>query len=51
VVLEEVDRDGGRVKIGGEIWSARSYDQDDVMAAGDRVSVMQIDGATALVAK
>ena len=51
VVLEEVDRDGGRVKIGGEIWSARSYDQDDVMVKGDRVEVMQIDGATALVAK
>jgi membrane protein implicated in regulation of membrane protease activity len=50
-VLEQVDRDGGRVKIGGEIWSARSYDQDEVIEPGDRVEVLQIDGATALVAK
>ena|SRR5436305_118375 len=50
-VLEQVDRDGGRVKIGGEIWSARSYDEDQVIEPGDRVEVLQIDGATALVAK
>jgi membrane protein implicated in regulation of membrane protease activity len=50
-VLEEVDRDGGRVKIGGEIWSARAYDQDEVMEPGDHVEVLKIEGATALVAK
>jgi membrane protein implicated in regulation of membrane protease activity len=50
-VLEQVDRDGGRVKIGGEVWSARSYDEDQVLAPGDRVEVLKIDGATALVAK
>jgi membrane protein implicated in regulation of membrane protease activity len=50
-VLEEVNRDGGRVKIGGEIWSARSYDDDQVIEPGDRVEVLKIDGATALVAK
>jgi membrane protein implicated in regulation of membrane protease activity len=50
-VLEQVDRDGGRVKIGGEIWSARSYDEDQVLVPGDRVEVLKIDGATALVAK
>jgi membrane protein implicated in regulation of membrane protease activity len=50
-VLEQVDRDGGRVKIGGEIWSARSYDDDQVLEAGARVEVLKIDGATALVAK
>jgi membrane protein implicated in regulation of membrane protease activity len=50
-VLEQVNRDGGRVKIGGEIWSARSYDDDQVIEAGDRVEVLKIDGATALVAK
>jgi membrane protein implicated in regulation of membrane protease activity len=50
-VLEQVDRDGGRVKIGGEIWSARSYDDDQVLAPGDHVEVLKIDGATALVAK
>jgi membrane protein implicated in regulation of membrane protease activity len=50
-VLEQVNRDGGRVKIGGEIWSARSYDEDQVIEPGDRVEVLRIDGATALVAK
>jgi membrane protein implicated in regulation of membrane protease activity len=50
-VLEQVDGDGGRVKIGGEIWSARAYDQDEVIEPGDRVEVLKIDGATALVAK
>jgi membrane protein implicated in regulation of membrane protease activity len=50
-VLEQVNRDGGRVKIGGEIWSARSYDEDQVLEPGDRVEVLKIDGATALVAK
>ena len=50
-VLEQVDRDGGRVKIGGEIWSARSYDDDQVLEPGARVEVLKIDGATALVAK
>lgn len=50
-VLEQVNRDGGRVKIGGEIWSARTYDDDQVIEAGDRVEVLKIEGATALVAK
>jgi membrane protein implicated in regulation of membrane protease activity len=50
-VLERVDRDGGQVKIGGEVWSARSYDDDDAFEPGARVEVMKIDGATALVAE
>jgi membrane protein implicated in regulation of membrane protease activity len=51
VVLERVDRDGGQVKIGGEVWSARTYDADDAFEPGARVEVMKIDGATALVAE
>jgi membrane protein implicated in regulation of membrane protease activity len=51
VVLERVDRDGGPVKLGGEVWSARAYDQDDSFEPGARVEVMKIDGATALVAE
>jgi membrane protein implicated in regulation of membrane protease activity len=51
VVLERVDRDGGQVKLAGEVWSARSFDDDDAFEAGARVEVMQIDGATALVAE
>src|SRR4051812_42905424 len=50
-VLEQVDRNGGRVKIGGEVWSARTYDEDQVIEPGAHVEVLKIDGATALVAK
>ena len=50
-VLQRVDRDGGQVKIGGEVWSARAYDEDDSFEPGARVEVMKIDGATALVAE
>lgn len=49
VVIERVDRDGGTVKLSGEVWSARTYDEDEVLEPGARVQVMQIDGATALV--
>ena len=51
VVLERVDRDGGQVKLAGEIWSARSYDDDEAFEPGARVEVLKIDGATALVAE
>jgi membrane protein implicated in regulation of membrane protease activity len=49
VVLEEVGPHGGRVRIGGEVWSARSYDETQVIPAGSTVDVMHIEGATALV--
>jgi membrane protein implicated in regulation of membrane protease activity len=49
VVLERVHSDGGRVKIGGEEWTARPYDEDEVYEQGTRVEVMKIEGATALV--
>jgi membrane protein implicated in regulation of membrane protease activity len=48
-VLQRVDRDGGRVRIGGEEWSARAYMEGDVYEPGDRVEVVKIEGATALV--
>jgi len=48
-VLEEVNGHGGRIRIGGEVWSARSYDETLVIPVGDTVDVMQIEGATALV--
>ena len=48
-VLEEVTGQGGRVRIGSEVWSARSYDEDLVIPPGRTVDVMQIEGATALV--
>jgi membrane protein implicated in regulation of membrane protease activity len=48
-VLEEVTARGGRVRIGGEEWSSRPYDETLVIPAGSTVDVMQIEGATALV--
>lgn len=49
VVLQRVDVNGGRVRIGGEEWSARSYMEDEVYEPGTRVEVAKIEGATALV--
>jgi membrane protein implicated in regulation of membrane protease activity len=49
VVLSEVTRDGGRVRLRGAEWSARSKDPSQVLAAGARVAVVDIDGATAVV--
>jgi len=51
VVLERVDANGGQVRIGGEVWTARAYSEDDAFEPGARVEVMKIDGATALVAE
>lgn len=48
VVLERVDGTGGRVKLAGEVWSARSYD-GSVIEVGSNVDVVEIQGATALV--
>jgi membrane protein implicated in regulation of membrane protease activity len=47
--LTAVDRHGGQVRLGGEVWTARSYDDDVVIPAGAAVDVAQIDGATAVV--
>lgn len=49
VVVEQVDSAGGRVKIGGEVWSARSFDETQVIEPGTQVQVAEIQGATALV--
>jgi membrane protein implicated in regulation of membrane protease activity len=51
VVLHEVTRDGGRVRLNGAEWSARSKDPRQQLPAGTRVSVIAIDGATAVVWK
>jgi membrane protein implicated in regulation of membrane protease activity len=48
-VLEEVTGYSGRVRIGGEVWSARAYDETLVIPAGKTVDVMLIEGVTALV--
>jgi membrane protein implicated in regulation of membrane protease activity len=48
-VLREVTRQGGRVRIGGEEWTARALDESVVIPVGATVDVFQIDGATAVV--
>lgn len=48
-VLDRVDARGGRVKLAGEIWSARAIDTERVHEPGQTVRVIKIDGATALV--
>jgi membrane protein implicated in regulation of membrane protease activity len=50
-VVERVTGDEGCVRIEGEIWTARAYDEDEVIEAGKRVHVLEIRGATALVAE
>jgi membrane protein implicated in regulation of membrane protease activity len=49
VVTERVDRGAGAVKLEGEIWTARAYDEDEAIDAGRRVLVVEIRGATAFV--
>jgi membrane protein implicated in regulation of membrane protease activity len=49
IVVQRVDQDSGRVRIGGEEWSARAYMPDQVIEPGTAVEVVKIVGATALV--
>jgi membrane protein implicated in regulation of membrane protease activity len=50
-VVEKVDGDEGCVRLDGEIWTARAFDEDQVFEPGTRVQVLEIRGATALVAE
>jgi membrane protein implicated in regulation of membrane protease activity len=50
VVLERVDSGvDGRIKLGGEVWSARALEHGRVFDPGQQVDVVEIDGATAVV--
>jgi membrane protein implicated in regulation of membrane protease activity len=49
IVLARVDGQGGRIKIDGDVWSARSSDGQTVIEPGARVTVLAISGATAVV--
>jgi membrane protein implicated in regulation of membrane protease activity len=53
VVTERISNDEGVgcVRIDGEVWTARAFDEDQVIEAGKRVQVLEIRGATALVAE
>ena len=47
--LAEITAAGGQVKLGGEVWTARPYDETAVIAPGAKVQVFEIRGATAYV--
>lgn len=49
LVVEEVTGTRGLIKLAGEVWSARAFDENQVIPAGTAVDVMEIDGATAVV--
>ncbi|MGV9453187.1 NfeD family protein [Streptomyces sp. NPDC003635] len=49
IVLERVDGSGGRIKLAGEVWSARSLDSGRAHEVGEEVDVVDIEGATAIV--
>jgi membrane protein implicated in regulation of membrane protease activity len=51
IVTERIANDEGVgcVRLNGEVWTARSFDDDKVIEPGTRVHVMEIRGATALV--
>ena len=50
IVLETLSHHApGRVKIGGEVWTAKPYDEDDQIETGATVDVVSIKGATAYV--
>lgn len=50
-VMERVDTDNGLVSVEGDTWTARAYDATQVFEPGDRVKVVEVKGATALVWK
>jgi membrane protein implicated in regulation of membrane protease activity len=51
IVLERVSNDEGVgvVRLNGEVWTARAFDEDRVIDAGEKVHVIEIRGATAMV--
>jgi membrane protein implicated in regulation of membrane protease activity len=53
IVLERIANDEGVgcVKIDGEVWTARAFDEDEVIERGTRVQIVDIKGATALVSE
>jgi membrane protein implicated in regulation of membrane protease activity len=51
LVLDRVASQQGQVKLDGQVWTARPMNEDDVYEPGESVTVMRIDGATAVVFK
>lgn len=50
-VVQEITDGGGRIKLNGEVWTARAMNKSEVFSEGDSVRVYEIDGATAVVYK
>jgi membrane protein implicated in regulation of membrane protease activity len=50
-VVEQINSDNGCIKLEGEIWRARPYDEDEVIEPGAHVHVIEIRGVTAVVAQ
>ncbi|MFG2739459.1 NfeD family protein [Streptomyces chartreusis] len=48
-VMQEVTATRGLIKLSGEEWSARAFDENLVIPVGALVDVMEIEGATAIV--
>lgn len=51
LVLDRVTREQGQIKLGGQVWTARPLNDGDTYESGESVTVLQIDGATAVVFK
>lgn len=49
VVLEQVTRDSGLIRVEGEVWTARVYDETQVIDPDERIRVIELKGTTALV--
>lgn len=50
-VTQEITSGGGRIKLNGEVWTARAMNKSEIFSEGESVRVYEIDGATAVVYK
>jgi len=49
VAVSAIDHNGGQVKLDGDVWSARAFDDKKEISPGDEVTIVEIAGATAVV--
>lgn len=49
VAVSMVDQNGGQVKLDGDLWSARAFDDKGEISPGASVTIVEISGATAVV--
>jgi membrane protein implicated in regulation of membrane protease activity len=49
VAVSAIDQNGGQVKLDGDVWSARAFDDKKEISPGDEVTIVEISGATAVV--